>query len=74
MSNFRLAFNRPEDGGLSIVCPVEGTSVEVAAAAVPPGVPYRVIDVAAVPSDRTFRNAWECDLTYPDGYGPGGEE
>ena len=37
---------------------------------VPAGKPYKIVDVADIPSDRTFRNAWtvnEADLT--DGVG-----
>jgi hypothetical protein len=26
---------------------------------VPAGKPYKIVDVADIPSDRTFRNAWE---------------
>lgn len=31
----------------------------VAAKDVPKGKPFKIVDVADVPSDRTFRNAWE---------------
>lgn len=31
----------------------------VAAKDVPAGKPYKIIDAADVPTDRTFRNAWE---------------
>lgn len=31
----------------------------IAAKDVPEGKPFQIIDVADVPSDRTFRNAWE---------------
>jgi hypothetical protein len=31
----------------------------VAAKDVPEGKPFKIVDVADVPSDRTFRNAWE---------------
>lgn len=50
------------DGGVSIVIPApeSGLSVEaIAAKDVPQGVPFQIVDVAAIPSDRTFRNAWE---------------
>jgi hypothetical protein len=26
---------------------------------VPAGVPFKIVDAATIPSDRTFRNAWE---------------
>jgi hypothetical protein len=31
----------------------------VASKDVPAGTPYKIIDVEEVPTDRTFRNAWE---------------
>ena len=35
--------------------------VRVIAKAIPVGTPYATIDETAIPSDRTFRNAWEQD-------------
>ena len=32
---------------------------EIAAKDVPAGKPYKIVDVSDIPSDRTFRNAWE---------------
>ena len=32
---------------------------EVIAKSVPEGKPYKIVDVADIPTDRTFRNAWE---------------
>ena len=32
---------------------------EIAAKDVPEGKPFKIIDTADVPTDRTFRNAWE---------------
>jgi hypothetical protein len=26
---------------------------------IPEGKPYKIVDVADIPEDRTFRNAWE---------------
>lgn len=62
MSAFRILFPA-EDGSLSIVIPAPGITEEQALNAVPSGKPYFVVDVAAVPTDRTFRNAWEVDFT-----------
>jgi len=45
-----------ETGGVSIIIPTE--SVELALKDVPEGVPYEIVDVDAIPSDRYFRNAW----------------
>lgn len=33
----------------------------IAAKDVPEGKPFKIVDVADVPSDRTFRNAWEYE-------------
>ena len=51
-----------DDGGVSIVIPAPEcglTIEEIAAKDVPVGKPFKIIDTADVPSDRTFRNAWE---------------
>jgi hypothetical protein len=37
---------------------------------VPAGKPYKIVDESAVPTDRTFRSAWEVDAaTLTDGIG-----
>jgi len=51
-----------DDGGVSIIIPAAEcglTIEEIAAKDVPAGKPYKIVDVADIPSDRTFRNAWE---------------
>ena len=51
-----------DDGGVSIVIPAAEcglTIEEIAAKDVPEGKPYKIVDVADIPTDRTFRNAWE---------------
>jgi len=45
-----------ESGGVAVIIPIE--SVELALKDVPEGVPYEIVDVDAIPSDRFFRNAW----------------
>ena len=52
------------DGGVVIIIPapeylVDHTIEELAAKDVPEGKPYKIVDVADIPTDRTFRNAWE---------------
>jgi hypothetical protein len=50
-----------ESGGVAVIIPTE--SVELALKDVPAGTPYEIIDVADIPTDRTFRGAWvmgEC--------------
>ena len=51
-----------DEGGVAIIVPAPEcglTIEEIAAKDVPAGKPYKIIDVSEVPSDRTFRNAWE---------------
>ena len=53
-----------DDGGVAIVIPAPEaletmTIEEIAAKDVPEGKPFKIIDTADVPTDRTFRNAWE---------------
>jgi hypothetical protein len=50
------------DGGVAIVIPAPDcglTIEEIAAKDVPAGKPYKIVDVADIPTDRTFRDAWE---------------
>ena len=51
-----------DDGGVVILMPATEcglTIEEIAAKDVPAGKPYKIVDVADIPTDRTFRNAWE---------------
>lgn len=51
-----------DDGGVAIVVPAPdcGLTIEqIAAKDVPSGKPCKIVDVSEIPSDRTFRNAWE---------------
>ena len=51
-----------DEGGVSIIVPAAEcglTIEEIAAKDVPAGKPFKIIDTADVPTDRTFRNAWE---------------
>ena len=55
-----------DKGGVDIVIPApewlaqEGNTMDVLAQMrVPEGKPYKIVDVADIPTDRTFRNAWE---------------
>ena len=59
--NQRIIYPTP-DGGVAVIVPAPecGLSIEeIAAKDVPAGVEYKIIDVSEVPTDRTFRNAWE---------------
>ncbi len=59
--NPRIIFPTDE-GGLAVIIPAAecGLSIEeIAAKDVPAGKPYKIVDVSDIPSDRTFRGAWE---------------
>ena len=53
-----------DDGGVSVMTPMlealeTMTIEEIAAKDVPAGKPYKIVDASDIPTDRTFRNAWE---------------
>jgi hypothetical protein len=50
-----------DDGGVAIIIPADcGLTIEeIAAKDVPEGKEFKIVDVADIPTDRTFRNAWE---------------
>ena len=58
MDNKRVIYPT-DDGGVAIIVPAPNATLEQVLKAVPAGKEYKVVDVADVPSDRTFRNAWE---------------
>jgi hypothetical protein len=49
-----------DDGGVAVIVPADcGLTIEqIAAKDVPAGKPYEIVEVADIPSDRTFRGAW----------------
>lgn len=61
-----------EEGGVAVIVPADcGLTIEeIAAKDVPTGKPYKIVDVSEIPSDRSFRSAWEVDETIlTDGVG-----
>jgi hypothetical protein len=53
-----------DEGGVAVIVPsseylADHTIEELAAKDVPDGKAYQIIDESDVPSNRTFRNAWE---------------
>lgn len=59
--NQRIIFPNDE-GGVSVIVPAPNSGLtieEIAKKDVPAGKPYQIVDVSEIPSDRTFRNAWE---------------
>ena len=69
----RIIYQTP-GGGVAVIVPSQealdlyGIDA-IALKDVPPGVAFRIVDVADIPSDRTFRDAWEAVMTAPDGIG-----
>ena len=58
--------------GVSVVYPTSELSIEdVAKKDVPASVTYKIVDASDIPADREFRNAWEVNITEPDGVGLG---
>ena len=71
--NQRIIYENDE-GGVAILTPapeclLTHTIEEIAAKDVPAGKPYKIVSVDDIPSDRTFRNAWEAVIDEPDGVG-----
>lgn len=70
-----LIIYKKDEGGVAVLIPTEEclqshTIQEIAEKDVPAGKPYKIVSADDIPSDRTFRDAWEVeedDLT--DGVG-----
>ncbi len=64
-----------DEGGVVVLIPspeaLEQYSIEaIALKDVPAGKPFKIVTVEDIPSDRTFRDAWEVDpATLTDGVG-----
>jgi hypothetical protein len=58
--NQRIIY-QTDEGGVAVIIPADcGLTIEqIAAKDVPSGKSYKIVDIADIPSDRTFRNAWE---------------
>jgi len=59
--NKRIIYKNAENG-ISIITPSPewgGTMEELASKDVPSSAPYKIVDISEIPSNRTFRNAWE---------------
>ena len=58
--NSRIIY--PTDEGIvAVIIPSDcGLTIEeIAAKDVPNGKPFKIVDIADIPTDRTFRDAWE---------------
>ena len=59
-SDYRFIYTR-DDGGISIVCPADNcelTLEQIKAQDCPKDRPVYTVNKSAVPTDRSFRNAW----------------
>ena len=75
--NQRIIYTTDE-GDLAVIIPTNEalqthTIQEIAEKDVPAGKPYKIVSVDDIPTDRTFRNAWEADFSNPDGHGIGAD-
>ena len=48
---------KTESGGVAVIVPAD--TIEACMKDIPDGVEYEIVDTDTIPSDRTFRNAWE---------------
>lgn len=65
-----------QDNSVSILIPTSealsfATIEQIAEKDVPAGLPYWIVPTSDIPTDRTFRGAWEIDESFgePDGFG-----
>ena len=59
-SDKRFIFEN-DDGGISIVCPADNTEMtldQIKTQACPSNKTVYTVDKSAIPTDRSFRNAW----------------
>ena len=63
------------DGTVGILIPAKealsfATIEQIAEKDVPKDLPYKIVPTTDIPTDRTYRDAWEWDNTIdPDGFG-----
>ena len=54
--NKRIIYKTPDDG-VAVIIPAD--TIEACMKDIPEGAEYAIVDTADIPTDRTFRNAWE---------------
>jgi hypothetical protein len=70
----RIIYNQ-DNGVVAVIIPTpealeQHTIMEIAIKDVPAGKPFKIVDAADIPSDRTFRAAWTVSvLELTDGIG-----
>lgn len=65
-----------DQGWTSIVYPAPECGIainEIARKDVPAGKAYKIIDASELPQDLTFFEAWEADMSNPDGVAIGAD-
>lgn len=67
-----------QDNTVSLLIPTSealkfATLQAIAEKDVPHNLPYWIVDASTIPSDRTFRGAWEIDESFGEPHGFGGE-
>ena len=65
-----------QDNSIGIITPTDealsfATVIQVAEKDVPHNLPYCIVEDSIIPTDRTFRSAWEIDesIGKPNGFG-----
>lgn len=61
MNSQRIIY-KTDEGGVAVIIPAAecGLTIEqIAAKDVPPNTPYEIVSTSDIPSDRTFRGAWQ---------------
>ena len=66
------------DNSIGIITPTSealnfATVEQIAEKDVPYNLPYWIVSTSGIPTDRTFRNAWEIDESFGEPNGFGGE-
>ena len=71
----KIIFKNP-DNSVGIITPTDealsfATIEQIAEKDVPYNLPYWIVDASTIPTDITFRSAWEVDesIGEPDGFG-----
>lgn len=67
-----------EDNSIGIITPSDealsfATIEQIAEKDVPYNLPYWIVEDSLIPTDRTFRSAWEIDESFGEPNGFGGE-
>ena len=72
MENQRIIYKNP-DGTVAVLIPAPDCGLtihQIAQKDVPTGLPYKIVDVSEIPSDRSQRNLWSVDeAVLTDGVG-----